>query len=152
MTKLIVWFDADPVAVRLAALTYGFIGQGAVDDHGDRVVRMIDVIIAKLHRPGLFDFSDRRFIGTLRDQGATIAATRRRGTSRRPTWCSSSARSVALPCSLPVSKRESTSARWCAARLRNPLAPTAADAEDGQKGDLPTSTTASSFYSEPTEA
>ena len=66
--------DADPVAVRSAAVSAGFIGQGAVDGHGDGVDRMIDMIITEMHRPGPFDFSDRRFVGTLRDDGATIAS------------------------------------------------------------------------------
>ena len=66
--------EADPAAVRSAAVSAGFIGQGAVDGHGDGVDRMIDVIIAEMHRPGLFDFSDRRFVGTLRDEGTTIAS------------------------------------------------------------------------------
>jgi len=66
--------DADPAAVRSAAVTAGFIGQGAVDGHGDGVDRMIDVIITEMHRPGPFDFSDRRFVGTLRDEGASIAS------------------------------------------------------------------------------
>ena len=64
--------DADRMAVRSSAMTAGFIGQGAFDGHGDSVDRMIDVIVTELHRPGLFDFSDRRFVGTLRDEGATI--------------------------------------------------------------------------------
>ena len=34
---------------------------------------MIGVIITEMHRPGPFDYSDRRFGGTLRDEGATIA-------------------------------------------------------------------------------
>jgi hypothetical protein len=34
---------------------------------------MIDVILTEMHRPGPFDFSDRRFVGTLRDEGAAIA-------------------------------------------------------------------------------
>ena len=55
-------------------MTAGFIGQGAVDGHGDGVDRMIDVIITVMHRPGPFDFSDRRFVGTLRDEGASIAS------------------------------------------------------------------------------
>ena len=54
-------------------MTAGFIGQGAVDGHGDGVNRMIDVIITEI-RLGPFDFSDRRFGGTLRDEGATIAS------------------------------------------------------------------------------
>ena len=66
--------DADSVAVRSAALAAGFIGQGAVDGHGDGVDRMIDMIITEMHRPGPFDFSDRRFVGTLRDEGTAIAS------------------------------------------------------------------------------
>ena len=66
--------DADPAAVRSAAVSAGFIGQGAVDGHGDGVDLMIDVIIAEMTRPGPFDFSDRGFVGTLRDEGATIAS------------------------------------------------------------------------------
>jgi len=64
--------DADPIAVRSAAVTAGFIGKGAVDRHGDSIDRMIDVILTELHRSGPFDFSDRGFVGTLRDEGATI--------------------------------------------------------------------------------
>ena len=66
--------DADSVAVRSTALTAGFIGQGAVDGHGDKVDRMINIIITEMHRPGPFDFSDRRFVGTLRDEGTAIAS------------------------------------------------------------------------------
>ena len=65
--------DADPMAVRSAAVTAGFIGQRALDGHGGGVDRMINVIIAEIHRPGPFDFSDRRFVGILRDEGAPIA-------------------------------------------------------------------------------
>ena len=65
--------DADSGAVRSRALTAGFIGQGAVDGHGDKIDRMIDIIITEMHRPGPFDFSDRRFVGTLRDEGTAIA-------------------------------------------------------------------------------
>ena len=64
--------DADRMAVRSAAVTAGFIGRGAISGHGDSVDRMINLIVAEMHRPGLFDFSDRRFVGTLRDEGAMI--------------------------------------------------------------------------------
>jgi predicted unusual protein kinase regulating ubiquinone biosynthesis (AarF/ABC1/UbiB family) len=66
--------DADPVAVRSAAVTAGFVGQGAVDGYGDRINRMIDMVITEMHRPGPLDFSDRRFVGTLRDEGTAIAS------------------------------------------------------------------------------
>ena len=35
---------------------------------------MINIIITEMHRPGPFDFSDRRFVGTLRDEGTAIAS------------------------------------------------------------------------------
>jgi predicted unusual protein kinase regulating ubiquinone biosynthesis (AarF/ABC1/UbiB family) len=64
--------DADRMAIRSAAVSAGFIGQGAVDRHGDSVDRMIDVIVTEMHRPGPFDFGDRGFVGTLRDEAVTI--------------------------------------------------------------------------------
>jgi predicted unusual protein kinase regulating ubiquinone biosynthesis (AarF/ABC1/UbiB family) len=66
--------DGDPDRARAAALSAGFLGQGAIARHRGRVDRMIDVVIAKMRGPGDFDFSDRGFIGLLRDQGLDIAA------------------------------------------------------------------------------
>ena len=63
----------DHAAVRQAAVASGFLGQSAVDGHGAGIDRMIDVVIAELHRPGPFDFGDRRFVTALRDQGMAIA-------------------------------------------------------------------------------
>ncbi len=66
--------DGDPDRARAAALTAGFLGQGAIARHRVRIDRMIDVVIAKMRGPGDFDFSDRGFIALLRDQGLDIAA------------------------------------------------------------------------------
>ena len=59
--------------VRAAALAAGFVGAGALDRHGPRIDRMIDVVITELARPGLFDFGDRAFVGLLREEGMDIA-------------------------------------------------------------------------------
>ena len=64
----------DRAGVREAAVAAGFIGPGAVALHGDRVDRMIDIILGEMHRPGPFDFGDRRFVAALRDHGIAIAA------------------------------------------------------------------------------
>ena len=66
--------DADRTGVRDAAVAAGFLGQGAVDRHGARVDQMIDIIVGELHRPGPFDFGDRRFVEGLREHGMAIAA------------------------------------------------------------------------------
>ena len=47
-----------------------------VERHGDLINRMIGVILEVLDRPGPFDFGDRTFIATLREQGIAIAADR----------------------------------------------------------------------------
>ena len=64
----------DRAGVREAAVAAGFIGPGAVALHGDRVDRIIDIILGEMHRPGPFDFGDRRFVAALRDHGIAIAA------------------------------------------------------------------------------
>lgn len=66
--------DEDRAGVRDAALAAGFLGAGAVAGHSERVDRMIDIILAELHRPGAFDFGDRRFVDALREPGMAIAA------------------------------------------------------------------------------
>jgi len=66
--------DADRAGLRDAAVAAGFLGRGAVDRHGARVDEMIDVILGELHRPGPFDFGDRRFVDALRGHGTAIAA------------------------------------------------------------------------------
>jgi len=66
----------DRDGVLRAALVTGFVGAGAVDRHGPRIGQVIDVILGELNRPGDFDFGNRQFVGTLRDQGAEIVADR----------------------------------------------------------------------------
>lgn len=64
----------DRRALREAAVAAGFLGSTAVARHGARLDRMIDVILGELHRPGLFNFGDRRFVAALREPGLEIAA------------------------------------------------------------------------------
>jgi len=66
--------DQDRAAVRDAAVAAGFIGSAVVARHGDRLDRMIDIILGELHRPGPFDFGDRAFVSGLRDHGMEVAA------------------------------------------------------------------------------
>ncbi len=65
--------DSDRPAMREAAVAAGFLGSGAADRHQARVDVMIDIILGELNRPGPFNFGDRRFVETLRDNGAAIA-------------------------------------------------------------------------------
>jgi predicted unusual protein kinase regulating ubiquinone biosynthesis (AarF/ABC1/UbiB family) len=69
-------FGGDRDAVRSAALATGFLGEAAVRQHRALVDRMIDVILNAFNRPGPFDFGDRAFVATLREQGAAMAADR----------------------------------------------------------------------------
>lgn len=66
--------DEDRLGVRDAAVSAGLLSSGAVELHSDRVDQVIDIILREMHRPGPFDFGDRRFVGALRDHGAAIAA------------------------------------------------------------------------------
>ncbi|MCY7270483.1 MAG: AarF/ABC1/UbiB kinase family protein [Sphingomonas bacterium] len=66
--------DEDRDAVRQAAMGAGFLSPAAADRHGARIDRMIDIILGELHRPGPFDFGDRRFVGALKDHGMEVAA------------------------------------------------------------------------------
>ena len=69
-----VLLDNDRSGARQAALAAGFLGQGAIDGHGDQLDGMIDIILGEVNRPGAFDFGDRRFVRTLSEQGMAIAA------------------------------------------------------------------------------
>jgi predicted unusual protein kinase regulating ubiquinone biosynthesis (AarF/ABC1/UbiB family) len=62
--------------VRDAAVAAGFLGEAAVRRHRALVDRTIDVILSELNHPGPFDFGDRAFVGTLRDEGQAMAADR----------------------------------------------------------------------------
>lgn len=64
----------DRAEVRAAALAAGFVGEGAVARHGERIDAMIDVVLAKLNQPGPFDFGDRGFVELLREPGTAVAS------------------------------------------------------------------------------
>ncbi|KLI65109.1 ABC1 kinase family protein [Aurantiacibacter marinus] len=64
----------DRDGARKAALEAGYLPQGAVDNHADRVNLMIDTIIEEMNRAGPFDFGDRGFVSVLRDEGMEMAA------------------------------------------------------------------------------
>lgn len=68
--------DGDVPRIREAAVAAGFLGALAVERHGGLIDQMISVILEVLERPGLFDFGDRAFVATLREQGMAIAADR----------------------------------------------------------------------------
>jgi hypothetical protein len=60
--------------VKRGAVFAGFIGQPVADRHAPALDRMVAVVLAELHKPGPFDFGDRAFLGTLREEGLSIAA------------------------------------------------------------------------------
>jgi predicted unusual protein kinase regulating ubiquinone biosynthesis (AarF/ABC1/UbiB family) len=66
----------DREQVRDAAVAAGFLGEAAVRRHRGLVDRIIDVILSELNRPGPFDFGDRAFVGTLREEATAMAADR----------------------------------------------------------------------------
>jgi predicted unusual protein kinase regulating ubiquinone biosynthesis (AarF/ABC1/UbiB family) len=66
----------DRAAVRRATIAAGFLGEAAAERHGALVDRMIDIIVTEMNRPGPFDFGDRAFVSTLREQGMEMAADR----------------------------------------------------------------------------
>ncbi len=66
--------DRDRDGVREAAIVAGFLSGAASARHRGKIDAMIDTIIGELHRPGPFDFGDRRFVGPLKDDGLQVAA------------------------------------------------------------------------------
>ena len=68
--------SGDREAVRTAALEAGFIGPALVTRHRTQLDRMIDVVLAEAERAGPFDFADRRFLGVIREQVATLGMDR----------------------------------------------------------------------------
>ncbi len=62
--------------VREAAIAAGFLGAAAAQRHGPAVDHMIDVILVELERTGPFDFGDRSFVSTLREEAAQMAQDR----------------------------------------------------------------------------
>ena len=66
----------DPQAMKQAALEAGFIGQTVIDRHGPLVDRMVEIIAQQGARLDSFDFGDRAFVSTLRDEGMVMAQDR----------------------------------------------------------------------------
>jgi predicted unusual protein kinase regulating ubiquinone biosynthesis (AarF/ABC1/UbiB family) len=60
--------------VKRGAVAAGFIGQAVADRHGEALDRMVQVVLAELHKPGPFDFGDRAFLTIMREEGMSIAA------------------------------------------------------------------------------
>ena len=69
-------FAGDREAVKTAAVAAGFVGTAVPELHGAALDRMVDIVLAEIARDGPFDFGDRAFLGTLREEGMTIAADR----------------------------------------------------------------------------
>ncbi|OYZ39107.1 MAG: ubiquinol-cytochrome C reductase, partial [Novosphingobium sp. 16-62-11] len=63
-------------ALRAALLDVGFVSPNQLDRHGAAMDRAIDVLIAHIGRPGLFDFADRSFVERVRAEAEVIAADR----------------------------------------------------------------------------
>ncbi|WP_256926703.1 AarF/ABC1/UbiB kinase family protein [Sphingomonas sp. TZW2008] len=73
---LMAGLDENAAEIRAAAIDAGFLGDAAADRHGAIVARMIDVIVAELHRSGPFDFGDRAFVQVLREEAMVMAQDR----------------------------------------------------------------------------
>lgn len=73
---LVAGLAGDRDGARDAAVAANFLGAAAAERHRVFIDRMIDVILGELGRPGAFDFGDRAFVATLREQAMTIAADR----------------------------------------------------------------------------
>lgn len=63
-------------AVRDAAIHAGFLGATAAARHRAVVDGMVEVILAELNRPGVFDFGDRAFVSALKEQATVMAEDR----------------------------------------------------------------------------
>lgn len=73
---LLAGLSEDRDAIREAAVAAGFMSRAAADRHRESVDHMIDVIVGELGQAGPFDFGDRAFVGTLREEGMAIAQDR----------------------------------------------------------------------------
>lgn len=73
---LMAGLDGDAAAVSDAGLAAGFFNPAAIERHPEAIARMIDVVIAEVTKPGAFDFGDRSFVKTMREEGMTIAEDR----------------------------------------------------------------------------
>jgi predicted unusual protein kinase regulating ubiquinone biosynthesis (AarF/ABC1/UbiB family) len=63
----------DKDRVREETIKAGFMLPIVVEKHGDRVDKMIDIVINEMRNDGPFDFGDRAFVPLLRDEGWEIA-------------------------------------------------------------------------------
>lgn len=68
--------DEDRPALKNALLTIGFLTPKILERHGAALDTMMEVLLAHLGKPGLFDFADRSFIEPVRREGERIAADR----------------------------------------------------------------------------
>ena len=66
----------DRAALIAALVEMGFISPLALQRHARALDAMIEVLVAHLGRPGLFDFADRSFVERLRGHAQTIVADR----------------------------------------------------------------------------
>lgn len=66
----------DRRALRETLVETGFISPGILERHRTALDGMIDVLMAHLGRPGLFDFSDRSFVNEVGQRAQTIVADR----------------------------------------------------------------------------
>lgn len=73
---LIAGLSGNKDAVRDAAIHAGFLGATAAARHRAVVDGMVEVILAELNRPGVFDFGDRAFVSVLKEQATVMAEDR----------------------------------------------------------------------------
>ncbi|WP_120075669.1 ABC1 kinase family protein [Aurantiacibacter odishensis] len=63
----------DHEAIAEAAIAAGFLSRHTADAHRANLDRIIAVIVEELGKPGDFDFGDRSFVKTVREEGMAIA-------------------------------------------------------------------------------
>ena len=68
--------DRDRDRIRSEAIAAGFVAPAVVERHGERMDRMIDIIVSEVAKDEPFDFGDRAFVPLLRDEGMAIAQDR----------------------------------------------------------------------------
>lgn len=77
-TLLRAGLAGDIAAVRNALIAMGFVSTAQASRHGPALEAMISIGLQHVHasRSGLFDFADRQFVSTIRDQAAPLIADR----------------------------------------------------------------------------
>ena len=68
--------DEDRAGLAAALAGAGFISPLTLQRHARALDSMIEILVAHLGRPGLFDFADRSFVEQLRGHAETIVADR----------------------------------------------------------------------------